>query len=322
MTPSVTTIKRLFAVSGNRCAFPACAVPIVDRVSGRIAGEVAHIKAKSPSGPRFDRDQTDEQRHSFENLMLICPLHHQIIDTDLVSYTVERLSRMKSEHESQSENVGDVADDLVQQLINISDVRVSGGSIIVSSAQSGGQVAQTIVNVDSQPTRAPLNSAGNNLEGLALRELWDAFQDAFSWVFQVASPLQEFEDPSRMNSAQFEEFLQRVDLPESAKQQLRHSSDRWRDYAKIEHRRKLGVAVRKRVAFHNLLVKHRIVLEDAIKQLLNDVDNEMTEALNKMELVLDGESRNNWRDAFHQVHAIEEKIPALENLIASRLRGR
>lgn len=45
--PEVKTIKRLVAVSDNRCAFTGCKTPLVD-TSGKVTGRTSHIKATSP----------------------------------------------------------------------------------------------------------------------------------------------------------------------------------------------------------------------------------------------------------------------------------
>ena len=88
---SVATVKRLFAVSGNRCAFPGCALPLVDEASGKVTGRICHIKADSPGGPRYDPEQSEKKRHGFDNLVLMCSLHHDVIDSNAEAYTVERL---------------------------------------------------------------------------------------------------------------------------------------------------------------------------------------------------------------------------------------
>jgi len=89
--PSVATVKRLFAVSGNRCAFPGCALPLVDEASGKVTGRICHIRARSPEGQRYDAGQSEKKRHGFANLVLMCPLHHDVIDSDAEAYTMERL---------------------------------------------------------------------------------------------------------------------------------------------------------------------------------------------------------------------------------------
>ena len=68
-SPSVATIKRLFAVTGNKCAFPRCPLALVDEASGKVTGRICHIKARQVGGPRFDRDQSDDERNAFENLI-------------------------------------------------------------------------------------------------------------------------------------------------------------------------------------------------------------------------------------------------------------
>jgi hypothetical protein len=96
--PKPTTIKRLFALSKNQCAFPQCNLPIVEE-GGTVTGIVCHIKARSEKGPRFDPSQTDEERHGFENLVLMCSRHSKIIDSDPGTYCVETLRDIKRIHE-------------------------------------------------------------------------------------------------------------------------------------------------------------------------------------------------------------------------------
>jgi hypothetical protein len=96
--PTLATVKRLFALSGNRCIHPECNLPIVED-SGVVTGIVCHIKARSPKGPRYDKSQTDEQRHHFDNLILLCSRHSKIIDTDVPKYSVELLTDMKTMRE-------------------------------------------------------------------------------------------------------------------------------------------------------------------------------------------------------------------------------
>jgi hypothetical protein len=66
-----------------------------------VLGEIAHIVAESPSGPRGDSPMTAEERNRYENLILLCNQHHQLIDSKeaLAKYTVERLKAMKQAHE-------------------------------------------------------------------------------------------------------------------------------------------------------------------------------------------------------------------------------
>jgi hypothetical protein len=159
VAPSSATIKRLFVLSGNRCAFPKCRTPLVD-LGGKVTGQICHIKAASPRGPRHDAEQSDGERHGFDNLLLLCPVHHAVVDADEVSYTVARLETMKATHESGVAPVAEPDDAVVAQLIaNISSPTVTDGSIIFSVNQQGGQVAHKITNLGPQPRKIDAASA-------------------------------------------------------------------------------------------------------------------------------------------------------------------
>jgi hypothetical protein len=104
--PSKSTLKSLGAVSGNRCAFPSCLAPIYDTEHGKLVGQVAHIKAESPLGPRFEKDQSDDDRHGLDNLIFLCAPHHLVIDdpSNLSEYTVDAFVKMKRQHETNARN--------------------------------------------------------------------------------------------------------------------------------------------------------------------------------------------------------------------------
>ena len=98
-----TELKRLFARSGNRCAFTDCRrLLIVDASPGQppvTLGDVAHIVAASPAGPRGSAFMAPADRNRYENLILLCNLHHQRIDAEPAAFTPERLRGIKEEHE-------------------------------------------------------------------------------------------------------------------------------------------------------------------------------------------------------------------------------
>src|SRR5215216_5239629 len=95
-----TTVKMLFALSGNRCAFPRCRNRLVEH--GVVVGEMCHIEAKEPGGPRYNDSQTDSQREAIENFILLCAVHHKVIDTKPSEYPVDLLRKWKARHEGRS----------------------------------------------------------------------------------------------------------------------------------------------------------------------------------------------------------------------------
>jgi hypothetical protein len=96
--PSERDVKKLFALSLNQCAFPDCIASIFS-LTDEMIGEICHIKAKSPEGPRYDPNQTDAERHSFDNLILFCRNHHKVVDDQPKKFTVEWLKVTKQNHE-------------------------------------------------------------------------------------------------------------------------------------------------------------------------------------------------------------------------------
>ncbi len=65
-----------------------------------MLGEMCHIRAASAGGPRYDRAQVDSKRRESDNLIILCPTHHSLVDQDPTTYTAEALRQMKVEHET------------------------------------------------------------------------------------------------------------------------------------------------------------------------------------------------------------------------------
>jgi len=113
--PSVTTIKRLFAVASNRCAFPGCTIPLVEPATREILAEICHIKGVR--GPRHDPSITEDELHAFDNLILLCGVHHKIIDGVKSQFTVPQLVAMKAAHEASATPVAEPTDAVVTQIL-------------------------------------------------------------------------------------------------------------------------------------------------------------------------------------------------------------
>lgn len=129
--PREFVIRQLYALSMNRCAFPECPTPLVTPETGTVVGEVCHIKAKSTGGPRYSTNQNDEERHGFNNLILMCRNHHKEIDTlsNLDIYTVEWLHNAKTNHEDRARASGPInAPTDVVTALTLSTVSYEAGS--------------------------------------------------------------------------------------------------------------------------------------------------------------------------------------------------
>ncbi|WP_139150649.1 hypothetical protein [Halofilum ochraceum] len=91
--------------AGGRCSFPGCDqqcwVPNSDTDKSTSVGVAAHIHAASPGGPRYDPDQSPEQRKSADNAIFLCQDHAHLIDADFSVYSAETLREWKARHEKQ-----------------------------------------------------------------------------------------------------------------------------------------------------------------------------------------------------------------------------
>lgn len=98
-------IKRTLAVrAAHFCANPRClkltAGPHSDETKALTTGHAAHIHAAAPNGPRFNPDQTPEERKHISNGLWLCRECGDVVDKEDSSHSVEVLRRWKANHET------------------------------------------------------------------------------------------------------------------------------------------------------------------------------------------------------------------------------
>lgn len=136
-------------MSGNLCAFPRCALPIVEAV-GTITGEICHIRARNEGGPRFDVTQSEDERQSFDNLVLLCRRHHKMVDAEPDVYSVEALEEIKRLREEEMGRPEQAADAFYAKIL-LGDLRRievtnNSGNVVIDSP---GAIIAATVNVKS-----------------------------------------------------------------------------------------------------------------------------------------------------------------------------
>jgi hypothetical protein len=89
--------RELFAQSGNQCAFPGCKTVLLT-TEGIFIGEVCHIEALVPGGPRYNPNRSDEELHSLNNFIVLCPNHHRHVDSYPFVYSGDTLREFWSDH--------------------------------------------------------------------------------------------------------------------------------------------------------------------------------------------------------------------------------
>ncbi|WP_407120950.1 HNH endonuclease [Bradyrhizobium sp. STM 3561] len=103
MAISVKTQKMLWGRAAGRCSHPECRIDLYEDETETddptLVGENCHMVAESNDGPRADPTIPMERRNSYNNLILLCRNHHKVIDAQVGEYTLERLRKIKADHE-------------------------------------------------------------------------------------------------------------------------------------------------------------------------------------------------------------------------------
>lgn len=76
------TVAGLLTLARGGCYWPGCNEPTVRMVQGDPVQnlQIAHIRALEDNGPRAITTWTEAERNHFSNLILLCNVHHKVVD--------------------------------------------------------------------------------------------------------------------------------------------------------------------------------------------------------------------------------------------------
>lgn len=115
---SITSVKvdvrtRLWGKAGGRCQYEGCNKPLWRDALTKAefnSSYIAHIVADEPGGPRGDKVRSAQLKNDISNLMLLCDVHHRLVDKgDVDGHSEDRLLGMKERHEQRIELLGGLA---------------------------------------------------------------------------------------------------------------------------------------------------------------------------------------------------------------------
>lgn len=98
--PTATKL-RLFSEAAGYCQNPECLKPLfpVEMGGDKHIAEMAHVIPHGRKGPRHEERPVEEfEADTFENLILLCPTCHTIIDKDPAGYSRSTLLGWKNYH--------------------------------------------------------------------------------------------------------------------------------------------------------------------------------------------------------------------------------
>ncbi|MBI1297323.1 hypothetical protein GC175_20475 [bacterium] len=154
--------KILWSRSGNRCAI--CRQELVVDANGEddnsVVGEECHIVARELAGPRGSDDLLPELRDSYDNLIILCRVHHKLIDDQPNTFSVDLLRNLKALHEL-----------WVKQTLERKETNSSNNSFIAYRVDTGQQITSLInaaqasqFSNDELPDRRTADEVGSFFE--------------------------------------------------------------------------------------------------------------------------------------------------------------
>lgn len=97
--PDPSAVQALFAYSRNLCFFEGCDEKLTDPAWSDVNGEIVQISGDGPAVARFDPDEAAVDRQAYDNLLLLCPKHHKLVDRLAPSgFPPDVLRHMRTEH--------------------------------------------------------------------------------------------------------------------------------------------------------------------------------------------------------------------------------
>ncbi len=102
MAISDKTRKILWGRSGNRCTIckHELVIDATPEDDESVVGDECHIVSSRANGPRYDASFPSEKIDSYENITLLCRIHHKMVDDQADTFTADILRQMKTNHEA------------------------------------------------------------------------------------------------------------------------------------------------------------------------------------------------------------------------------
>ena len=124
----------LYSKAAGRCEFEGCNKVLYEDylTKKRINNSnIAHIISWTPDGPRGDKKLSKKYATDVDNLMLTCIEHNHLIDENEELYTVDKLRKMKKNHEDRVRYMTSLGQDCSVRVIKITQ-KIQGQSSNIS----------------------------------------------------------------------------------------------------------------------------------------------------------------------------------------------
>jgi hypothetical protein len=155
-----------------------------------------------------------------------------------------------------------------------------------------------------------------------LPEAWVKLDEAFGQVSSLTSPLQQYPDLDRLNSAQLEEFLSASKFTNTQKDEIRSARRKADKYQELNFRYRLRDVSKSVADFHSYVERNSIFMPPDLKKLFEKAANDLWSAMVSKEVGHEAQDwklqNEGWDKVKKEVEPLRTKI---EELIYARLQG-
>ena len=173
----------------NQCAYPECTKTLVEPSAGKsgstVTGQICHIHALKPGGPRWKEGLSPEERNSPENLIMLCPTHHAVVDGQPEFYTAELLQQWKWDHEAKVRSQHPTGLDIFTEII---DQKIKDETDILRKSR---------FFVESNSVRSSLTLARKLGEGELSWGTHSARRESLAWCVRFLARTEKLDDAEK-----------------------------------------------------------------------------------------------------------------------------
>tara|TARA_R110002074_G_scaffold274395_1_gene445907 strand:- start:65 stop:787 length:723 start_codon:yes stop_codon:yes gene_type:complete len=153
-----------------------------------------------------------------------------------------------------------------------------------------------------------------------LPEAWRLLHQAFGDSARLFNRFQSYSDLQRMESAQLNEFLEKIDLPLWQKEKLAQATDKNTLYFEYDKFFKLNRATQSHAALHNYILEKGIFIQRPLAASMREIANNIAEAL--IERSIDFDSPAPGPDRFAKGDKVLRETPKLIEEIGQQVQER
>lgn len=150
--------------------------------------------------------------------------------------------------------------------------------------------------------------------------VWSLLQDAYGHFISITNPFQQWPDLNKYNPDELESFLEKCELLDFQKNELRNSKDKLKYYKDTAYWIRLNIASAKFQEYRNYLRYNKIFLSLDLFDLFHQIEKAMISA--QVELEEPDNRENPWRGTLQANKSLSDTVIQLMEQVESAVQKR